>query len=151
MFSRILLQEKYATPHNKIKNAELMINASFLEGRAHKSQGNTPQLPTLKRNLRSSSPSKIKIMNKYKEKNHNDKKSIFFPKISNNPGNLDNNINMNEFTVKKTAEFAKDLSLLNLKKSKVLEKFEGKIFNKFPKGFFPNSEQDVFLSLNNFM
>jgi len=132
MFSRILREEKYETPHNKIKNAQYIKDTSIFEGRLPKSNENTPQLPiiNIKRNLRSSSPSKIKQMNKYKEKI--EKKSIFFPKI--NKENEMKIVDLNEFLEEKTS----DISFI--KKIKGLEKFQCKVINKFPKDFFPQFE-----------
>ena len=131
IFSRILREEKYETPHNKIKNAQYMKDSSVFEGRLPKSNENTPQLPiiNIKRNLRSSSPSKIKLMNKYKE--NVEKKSIFFPKIN-------KEIEKQIFDVNEFLEEKNDISYI--KKIKGLERFQCKVINKFPKDFFPHFE-----------
>jgi len=138
LFSKILQQEKYETPHNKIKNVEYMLeNSSFSEEKVPKSIGNSPSLPKIinKRNLKSSSPSKLKLMNNYKEKT--DKKSIFFPKID-KIHVIEKNLDSNEFIEEKN-NFLNDNANF-FKRGKGLEKFQGKVFRNFPKDFFPFSE-----------
>lgn len=112
----------------------MISNSSFSENKS-KSQGSTPMLPVIdnnRRNLKSSSPSQIKRKN-----SQNQKKSIFFPKIQNeiNP----NIFRDNEFILdEKTAFFPKE----NTNKNKnIIGKYEGKIFQKFPKDFFRNFQK----------
>lgn len=113
----------------------MISNSNFIDNKS-KSQGSTPMLPVLdnnRRNLKSSSPSQIKRKN-----SQNQKKSIFFPKIIQNEINL-NLFSDNEFILdEKTAFFPNK----NANKSKnIFGKYEGKIFQKFPKDFFPNFQK----------
>ena len=72
-------------------------------------------------------------MNRYKEKNTN-KPSIFFPKISNDH-TIEKVVEPNEFLDEKSSFVKENPSFF--KKGKQLERFEEKIFTKFPKDFFP--------------
>ena len=135
VFSNILKHEKYQSPHTKFLDAKYLIEKSNYYPSGPQSIQNSPSLPKIegKRNLKSSSPSKIKLMNRYKEKNTN-KPSIFFPKISNDH-TIEKVVEPNEFLDEKSSFVKENPSFF--KKGKQLERFEEKIFTKFPKDFFP--------------
>lgn len=129
----MLLQEKYESPHKRINNAEFMLeNSSF----SSQSINNSPALPRIlvKRNLKSSSPSKIRVK---KDENEN-KKSIFFPKIENHSAVSNIPIDKDNEFIDERSSFVRDNYSFFRKAKPFVGKLEEKVFRRFPEGFFPD-------------